>query len=158
MRLRFWQAKNTMLNNQMTYALTPFLAGQFVFPGASIPVKFKRYGSFEAALIERVDPELARQDSVYGHDFASPVTFRQRLPEEIRTYTPAVLIAWAKRRRAQRTNDAITRAPYLAKPEYLREIFGPGALQVEEWFRLDRIRDPQVLARVLTVELLLRGH
>jgi len=64
----------------------------------------------------------------------------------------------AYRRRARTGPRSVTRRPYLGEPEYLGEIFGPGPLLVEEWFRLQQIHDHKVLARVLTVELLLREH
>jgi hypothetical protein len=158
LRLRYWQAKNNMLDNQLSCSLTPFAEGQYAFPAAGIPINFKNHGRFEAALIARLDPELARQTSVYGHDFASPVPLRRRLRDDLRMFAPATAVGWAYRRRARTGPRSVTRRPYLREPEYLGEIFGPGPLLVEEWFRLQQIQDHKVLARVLTVELLLRAH
>ncbi len=157
LRLRYWQAKNNLLNNQLTYALTPFAESQFAIPASVIPIHFKNHGCFEAALIERTSPALARLTSVYGHHFASRPPLKKRLLDYYRIYTPAPAVSWAKRRRARRLAASAPTWQYCHEDRFMRPLVGAGDLAVREWFDLDRIHDSGVLARVLTVELLLRG-
>ena len=156
MRVRYWQAKNNMLNNQLTRALTPYGEAQFSLPSSAIPLEFKLYGEFEAAMLARLDLHLAQQSSAYGHNFADPVPLKRRLHDDARMYLPPAAMGLAKRRRARRRNSRSAR-PFLLEPRYVHEIFGSGPLMVDEWFRVQQMHDFRHLARALTVELLLRG-
>lgn len=158
LRLRYWQSKNNLLNNQLTYALTPFAESQFAIPAAAIPIRFKNHGLFEAALINRVAPDLAAVTSVYGHDFASPLPRRSRWKNLYRIYAPATAISWAKRRRSRIGVGSAPGAHYCRRREYVDPIIGSGELAVREWFDVGRVHDDGVPARILTVELLLRRY
>ena len=61
--------------------LVPFLDRDVVAEALTLPLALKNAGRFEAMLLESVDPALARLPSVYGHDFATPPTFRHRFDE-----------------------------------------------------------------------------
>ncbi len=158
MRLRFWQAKNNVLNNQLTYGLTPFAEGQFAVPASAIPVRVKNHGRFEAALITAIDRRLAALPSVYGHAFTVGPSWKKRMKTDLQMMAPASAIGWAKRRRARRRATTSARRPYWCARPYLDEILGGGTLAIDEWFDLERSSDQGVLARALTVELLLRGR
>ena len=92
----------------------------------------------------------------HGHGFVSPVPWLRRRHDDYRMFIPAAAVGWAKRRRAHGKSSSVIPHPYLVEPEYVREIFGPGPLLAEEWFRLQEIHDHAVLACALTVELLFR--
>jgi len=156
-RLRYWQSRNNALNNQLTYALTPFSESQFALQASQIPMDLKNHGRFEAGLISSVSKQLAKCKSAYGHNFLEAPPLKRRLLEKAVMYAPASCISAAKRVRAMRRGRYINNWPYYLSNKYLEPIFGAGELAVREWFDIERIKDGKVLSRALSVEKLLRG-
>src|SRR5205085_6034434 len=97
--------------------------------------------------------------SIYGHDFASPPPLARRISD----YGTYLRPPWL-RRFSYRVKYRVRRVgewpDYLHK-EY-RDAALPGGVQfVNALFRIDRVADPDQLARILSLESLIRqfgGH
>lgn len=78
-RCRAWFGREVTLNTMGGRALLPLLAAPVVAAAARVPYAAKRFGRFEAALIARLDPEIARFPSSYGHAFTASPPWALRL-------------------------------------------------------------------------------
>ena len=125
-------------------------------PTDGIPWRRKDLGRFHAALIRRADPELAKYPSAYGHSFAGPIPWKIRARNAAivnSVYLPNPLVR-ALKGRGRTPSDL----PWYLKERHLREVVDPGALEVSGFIRVERIRNPSLLSRALTVELLLQNR
>lgn len=151
LRNRFAGA-NTALNNQLGPSILPYMEPRFVEQSYGIPMRFKDYGRFHAALIASLDPALASYPSNYGRNFSDPISMKTKLRVQLRRNVPVGLrLARRRRRYAGRP------LPYYLEGEYRDALFGKGELAISEFLDVDRIHDPVKRARALTVELVLRG-
>lgn len=144
-------ANNNSSNNQVSYALLPFMEAQFVFPSATIPIKYKYYGQLQAALINSIDPDLAKYNSSYGIDFSSPVPTSYKLKCVLERHVP-LPVRLFKRKMADRHQQVW---PYLLSERYLGRIVDLNNLQVSEFIDISKIRDAEIFTRALSIELLL---
>src|SRR4030042_817436 len=87
-RLKYWMSCNNSINNQFSYALTPYTDMRFVNQSLDIPLKFKDLGLFEAALIKSIDADLARYLSDYGFNFFDGVPLTTRMEYLVKLHTP----------------------------------------------------------------------
>ena len=78
-RCRFWMARNTSINCRLGYAMTPLVEPAIVRAALSTPLRLKNLGTFEAALIRRIDPKLASYPSAYGRAFDREPSAKARL-------------------------------------------------------------------------------
>ena len=148
-----WAGANIMLNNQLGASLLPFAEPRFVERSLGLPLRFKRYGRFQAALIASLDPALARYPSSYGYSFGEPVSWKRRLRAQARRQLPLALRRL--RRRGQTARPAL---PYYLRGEYREAVFGRRELAIREFLDPAAITDPLRLARAFSVELLIGGH
>ena len=94
-RCRFWMARNTSINCRLGYAMTPLVEPAIVRAALSTPLRLKNLGTFEAALIRRIDPKLASYPSAYGLAFDQAPSAKARLafaltvlrPPQLRRYS-----------------------------------------------------------------------
>ncbi|MBN1268725.1 MAG: hypothetical protein JXB04_03995 [Kiritimatiellae bacterium] len=152
LRNRFAGA-NTSINNQLGPAILPFMEPRFVEQSYAIPIRFKQYGCFNAALIRSLDPALARYPSAYGFNFSDPPSAAMKLKAVLRQNVPVGL-----RLRRRRSRHVGRDRPYYLAGDYQRELFGARELAIREYLDPGRIHDPVKRARALTVELLIGGH
>jgi asparagine synthase (glutamine-hydrolysing) len=154
LRHKYWMGMNHSLDNQFSYALTPYAEKRFVFESFSIPENYRSYGRFEAALIKKIDPRLAKYPSAYGFNFYDPVQPQRKFLSSVREKLPYFLqpvVPVAHRKmRAMRFQP-----PFYFHGEYLREIFPGQDLSVNRYVNMERIKDPNMLSRVLSVELVI---
>jgi asparagine synthase (glutamine-hydrolysing) len=153
-RGRFWTSLNTCVNLRFGDAATPFLDEGLARAAAQVPVKFKNYGQFEAALITAIDPKLAAYPSAYGHSFAAPPSRAHRLSEWSSIMRPPLL-----RRLTFRLRNMTSKAPL---PWYLTENSTkdllPGGLHyMPGLFKPGRIHDSGQMNRLLTLEYLFQS-
>jgi asparagine synthase (glutamine-hydrolysing) len=87
-RHTYWLSMNHSLDNQFSYALTPFAELRFVLESFSIPEEEKSSGRFEAALIRALDERLAGYPSVYGFNFVDGVPWPRRAARAVRGNLP----------------------------------------------------------------------
>lgn len=153
-RCRAWDGRINNINNTFGYVALPFLEPRVTEHASIIPIGWKNHGAYEAELIRRADPRLAAYPSGYGHDFYGPPPLSRRLVD----YGTYLRPPWL-RRFAYRVKHRVRRPGEL--PNYLRKEYRdaaqPGGVQVmTELFQLDRIGDPAQIARILTLEYLVR--
>jgi asparagine synthase (glutamine-hydrolysing) len=148
-RCGFWMGRNNSLNNRLGYAVTPFIEPALVAAAAKIPLRYKNHGRFEAALIAAADPALARYPSVYGPDFASPPSWRQRLKDWATYARPT----WLRRYSFRYKTRARPRPALLSAP-YLEQAVDPALPRMRRFFRPERMHGNEQFARVCTLEYL----
>lgn len=159
LRLKYWMSSNNSINNQFSYALTPFTDMRFVNQSLDIPLKFKDLGLFEAALIKFIDPDLAKYQSVYGFNFFDGIPLNVRMEYFVKLHTPLCLRPWIRKRlwgdHRLSLNRPKVELPFYLTEKYLYEIFGSEDMNVARYINISNISDPRILSRVLTVELVI---
>jgi asparagine synthase (glutamine-hydrolysing) len=153
-RCRAWDGRINNINNTYGYVALPFLERAMTKHASAIPIGWKNHGAYEAELIRRADRQLASYPSGYGHDFSGPPPLGRRLAD----YGTYLRPPWL-RRFAYRVKNRVRRAGEW--PDYLHKEYRnaalPGGVQVmNELFQLDRVTDPAQMARILTLEYLVR--
>ena len=133
--------------------LTPFMDHRVVAEAMTLPLGLKNAGRFEAALLDSIDPELARMPSVYGYDFAGPPGLRQRLAEWSTRARPIWLRqrSYALRRRLGPLADE---HGGLLTPEYMGRVVDLEFPAMRRFFRTDRIADSGMMRRIANLEYL----
>ena len=152
-RVRYWVGLNSALNNTFSHVLVPYAEAAVASQSYRIGYAMKNHLRFEAELIRRLDPALAAYPSIYGHRFDKPPGLARRLSEFVARHAPPRVRAHF----IARFPSPPRARPYYLGPQFLREIFGAGALAISEYVHIDRIRSPNVLSRALTLELHLRS-
>jgi asparagine synthase (glutamine-hydrolysing) len=153
-RCRSWDGRINNINNTFGYVALPFLEPRMTEHASVIPIGWKNHGAYEAELIRRTDSRLSGYPSGYGHDFSRPPPLSRRLTD----YGTYLRPPWL-RRFGYRVKNRVRRPGEL--PDYLHQEYRdaalPGGVQVmAELFQLDRIADPAQIARILTLEYLIR--
>ncbi|HEY97623.1 MAG TPA: hypothetical protein G4O16_05520 [Dehalococcoidia bacterium] len=161
---RYWMGYDNTINNQISYGLTPFNEARIALQSLDIPLKYRNYGSFQASLIKYIDPDLAKYTSHYGYNFYAPLPIRARLKDYAKLHVPIWLKAFI-RKNFWNVNDVKFQLskkqfplPYYLSTEYRKRIFSNSELMVAEYFDLDKIRDPELLSRVLSAELIISNR
>ncbi|HEX8379655.1 MAG TPA: hypothetical protein VF619_03780 [Allosphingosinicella sp.] len=131
--------------------LVPFLDRDVVAEAMTVPLSLKNAGRFEARLLEAIDPELARLPSVYGHDFATPPTFRHRFEEWSTRIRPVRLRqkSYAIRRRLGPVADE---HGGLLSPDYMGRVVDLDYPVMRRFFHVDRINDSSLMRRIANLE------
>ncbi len=117
----------------------PFLDARVIAEGASLPMPLKEAGRFEAALIARIDPALARHPSAYGHSFVEPPGARHLLDERLSRARPLWLRrhAYALKRLAGRADDEEHGGRI--DPALIARVIDPTMPAMRAFFDIDRI-------------------
>lgn len=150
-RCRYWTGRNTSINLRFGHSLTPFLELDLILRAAEIPLRYKNYGAFEASLIERADPALARYMSVYGHPFNAPMPWHSRLGYMLEMARPPALRSLSFRiKRALRSPPVDTELT----PASLEGVLDMRLPVMSGYFDASGIRDSLQLARIYTLEYL----
>ncbi|MBL4601831.1 MAG: hypothetical protein JKY84_03715 [Emcibacteraceae bacterium] len=149
-RLRYWTAKDNSNNNRLGSFLTPFICYETIMATLKIPLKYKTHGKFQGDLINQINPAMASYLSDYGYRFNEPVPFSKKLKNNMTIYRPA----WLRRRSyAIQYKMAKLTVPETLADNYLRPIL-PDTQYMDQYFKMDAIRDAALLGRVLTLEYL----
>jgi asparagine synthase (glutamine-hydrolysing) len=133
--------------------LMPFLDHQVVAAALAIPIAQKNAGAFEAALLNAIDPELARQPSAYGHDFSGAPGRHHRFGEWSTRIRPVWLRrhSYAIRRRIKPMGDE---HGGLLSPEYMNRVIDPDFPVMRRYFAMDAIADSGLWRRIANLEYL----
>jgi len=151
-RCTYWMGQNNAINNQFGWFLTPFVDATISTEAHAIPIEMKNHGLFQAALIRKISPRLARYPSDYGHTFSEPPPLQRRLKNIASLIRPPILRKYLYRlHRHSRENW-----PYFLGEEYLREILPDGFSYMSDFFRLDQIGDAEQFKRICSIEYLLQ--
>lgn len=152
-RCRSWDGRVDTINGQYGYTGLPFLTPRITEIGASIPVRWKYHGAFQAELIARTDRRLASYRSNYGYPFVGGPSALARAGD----FATYVRPPWARRltyRLKHRWNEGRD-SPYIV-PRYVNQVL-PGGIEVmRSFFDFQRVGDPLQAARILTLEYLVR--
>ncbi|HST35147.1 MAG TPA: asparagine synthase C-terminal domain-containing protein [Allosphingosinicella sp.] len=133
--------------------LMPFLDHRVVGEAMKLPLALKNAGRFEAALLDAIDPALARLPSAYGHDFAGPPDFRHRFGEWSTRLRPVALRqrSYALRRRMGPVADE---HGGLLTPDYMGRVVDLDYPAMRRFFRTERIADSGMMRRIANLEYL----
>ncbi|ODP38059.1 asparagine synthase C-terminal domain-containing protein [Sphingomonas turrisvirgatae] len=152
-RCRALFGREISLEGRLSPYLMPFLDHQVVAEAMTLPLALKHAGRFEAALLNAIDPELARQPSAYGHDFSGPPSFRHRFGEWQSRIRPVWLRrrSYALRRRLGAVGDE---HGGLLTPDYMNRVIDPDFPIMRRFFAVDHIVDRSLWRRVANLEYL----
>jgi len=146
----FFRNKFAMLmvsnHNQLAYFLLPFMEPRLIFQSFDIPFKYKNHGRFQSALIESIDPRIARYNSVYRKTFINPPPLTSVMWEKLYQNIPIrarPLLKWCTKHYS---------LPYYLKDEYITSIFNTKHMYIQEYIDVGKIRNPCILSRTLSVE------
>jgi hypothetical protein len=146
-------SSNVMANNQIGDAILPYAEPRFVHQSYRIPLRYKYDGRFQAALIQSLDPALARYTSAYGYNFRDPIPVKARLESKFRRYLPVPLRVLVRRMHTEPKEPSLW-----LQGDYYTTVFGRQDLAIRKYFRPELIRDPSKLLRAFTAELLLGDY
>lgn len=152
-RCRALFGREISLEARFSPYLMPFLDHQVVAEAMKLPLALKNAGRFEGALLNAIDPDLARQPSAYGHDFAGPPNFHHRFGEWQSRIRPVWLRrrTYALRRRFGTMGDE---HGGLLTPEYMDRVIDPAFPIMRRFFAIDRIADSGLWRRIANLEYL----
>lgn len=153
LRCRALFGRELSLESRRSPYLLPFLDHHLLAEAATLPMRLRRSGGFEAALLHAIDPELAAQPSAYGHHFAGPPNLRHRFAEWQSRLRPIPLReqSYALQRRLGPMSDE---HGGLLDLEHLGRVIDPGFPAMRRFFRPERIADSGLLRRVACLEYL----
>ncbi|MCP3730658.1 asparagine synthase C-terminal domain-containing protein [Sphingomonas sp. MG17] len=152
-RCRALFGREISLEARFSPYLMPFLDHQVVGEAMTLPLGLKNAGRFEAVLLNAIDPELARQPSAYGHDFAGPPNLHHRFGEWQSRIRPVWLRrrTYALRRRFGTMGDE---HGGLLTPDYMNRVIDPDFPIMRRFFAVDRIADYGLWRRIANLEYL----
>lgn len=152
-RCRALFGREISLEARFSPYLMPFLDHHVVGEAMTLPLSLKNAGRFEAALLNAIDPQLARQPSAYGHDFTGPPGLRHRFGEWHTRARPVWLRrhSYALRRRMTRMADE---HGGLLTPEYMNRVIDPEFPAMRRFFNIDAITDSGLWRRIANLEYL----
>lgn len=147
---RYWSGGTVSVNNRLSPALLPFCDLPIVREAVRLPIAYRSYGRFEAALIQALDPRLAAYPSCYGHDFASPPPLANIVSEWRATVRPPVYYRFIARPRAEH--------PYYLGAQHVGAVLDASFPYLRRYFHLDRVRDAYQYNRICTLEYLFQRY
>jgi asparagine synthase (glutamine-hydrolysing) len=154
-RCRALSGREISLEGRYGAYLMPFLDRDVVAEAMTLPLALKNAGRFEAMLLESIDPQLARLPSVYGHDFATPPSFRHRFGE----WSTRVRPVWLRHRSYEirrRLGPMADEHGGLLGDEWLGRVIDLRYPAMRRYFRIQNIRDSGLLRRIANLEYLAR--
>ena len=153
-RCRAWDGRVNSINSTFGHTALPFLERPLTEHASAIPIRWKNHGAYEAELIRRADRRLAAYPSSYAHDFSGPPPLSRRLADYGTYLRPSRLrrFSYRVKQRVRRNSEG---PRYLGKP-YVDMVLPDGVQVMSALFRLDHAADPQQVARILSLEYLIR--
>ncbi len=153
-RCRAWDGKVDSIASRYGFTAMPYLERSITEHASTLPISWKNHGAYEAELIRRIDHRLAGYLSIYGHDFSGSPPPSRRLADYATYLRPPWLRRYTYRLKSVHRPPADWPG-YLARP-YLDAVVPGGAVIMRQLFRLERVRDDQQFARILSLEYALR--
>jgi hypothetical protein len=120
---------------------------------SALPMALKQAGLFEAALLNAIDPALARHSSAYGHHFAAPPGIGHRLSEWLTCIRPVSLRqrSYMIQRRLRTMSDE---HGGILSPEYMGRVIDLGFPAMRRFFRVENVTDRGLWRRIACLEYL----
>jgi hypothetical protein len=154
-RCRAWDGRVDSIASRYGYTGMPYLERAITEHASGLCLAWKNHGSYEAELIRRIDHRLAGYASIYGHNFSGPPSRSRRLADYATYLRPPWLRRYTYRLKYVR-RASVDRPGYLAFP-YRRAVFAAEDLGLSRLFRMNRVRDDEQFARILSLEYALRS-
>jgi asparagine synthase (glutamine-hydrolysing) len=153
-RVRYWTARDVQLNQGFGMCLFPFLEPSLIKGTCDIPIREKSYGIFEGKMISVLNQRVAAYGSSYGFSLQRPAPLKYRLAVQGTYLRPPYVrrFAYRIRQRAARPK------PYFLSRSYLSRVLDPGFPIMRRYFKVEAIRDIEVLNRVATMEFHCERH
>lgn len=149
-RGRYWTARDVPTNQEFGGFLVPFMEPGIIKGTPSIPISLKNYGRFEGRMIRRINPRLAAYMSDYGFSFSQDPPMSYVLKMQLTHQRPIAL-----RRQSYRIQHRKmpSNRPYYFSQDYLQNVLQETDFPfMQQFFKLDGIRDGEVFNRVATME------
>lgn len=148
-RLRFWMGQNNSLAVRSGPFQTPLVTPRLVSFAAAVPMATKEFGRLEAAVIRRLDPEVARGPSAYGFDFSEGPGWRHRFNSRLTLHRPIPL-----RHQSVRVQKALGRLRSVQAPAEWCDALGQEPCT--DWLNPQALLGADQMNRLLTLQGLLR--
>ena len=151
-RCRSWFGRENSINSRWGYSILPFFDHQTVTSALRIPIRYKYFGNFEACLIRRADPALARYESNYGHSFAQDAPLGTAIADVATYLRPA----WLRRHMFRLKSHLGKRRnrPDQLSERYLARVIDTSFPFMSRYFKLDKVTSDLHFARICTLEYL----
>jgi hypothetical protein len=153
LRCRSWFAPENSINSRYGFSVLPFFDHRIIDEALRVPVRYKHFGNFEAAMIRRADPSLAAQPSNYGHGFDRDTP----LSAAARSLAFEYLRPFWLRRNAFRIKQRLhgrAPPPELLSPNFANRVLSPGFPYMSRYFDICRVSSRPQLERLYTLEYL----
>lgn len=147
-RGRYWTGRDVTLNLRFGRMLFPFMQAQLIDGTAEIPLRFKNHGLFEARLIERLAPSIARYPSGYGYRFSELPPLRHRVKSWATLFRPPWLRRYSYRLRFARPRPR----PAFLQRGPLDRLMDTSMPYMRRYFRPECLHDAGAFNRVATME------
>lgn len=152
-RLRYWTSKDNSNSTRLGSYLTPFICYETIQGALKIPLKYKNHGKFQGDVINKVSPRLASYPSDYGYRFNQEVPFKVKLKNYLTFYRPPILRRYSY---ALQQKFATLQLPAPLSQDYLSTVLPDGTPYMNDYFKMDKIKDAALLGRILTLEYLFK--
>jgi len=150
-RLRYWTSRDNNNNMRLGSFITPFMSYKLVRQALKIPLSYKNHGTFQAALITALSPELASYTSDYGYAFNEPIPTKIKIQNYLSYFRPIFLRRYSYA--IQHKVRTLT-LPKTLSPEFLPPCLKGDMPHMSEFFKISKIKDSGLLSRVYTMEYL----
>ena len=151
-RCRSWFGRENSINSRWGASVLPFFDFAIVQKALRIPVQFKHYGNFEAAMIRRADPRLASHRSNYGHNFLRDAPAAAVYSDLLSYVRPPWLRRYTFRAKARLFRHQ--NRPTLLTPEYLSRALDLSFPYMSKYFHMGNSIPNDLFARICTLEYL----
>lgn len=152
-RCRSLFGREISLESRLGAYFMPFLDHRIVAETLTLPMPMKQAGRFEGALLNAIDPALARHPSTYGHSFAAGPNRAHRFAE----WTTRIRPIWLRQQSyaLQRRRGAMgDEHGGLLDPDYMGRVIDLEFPAMRRFFDVDAISDSAVWRRVACLEYL----
>ena len=151
-RCRSWFGRENSVNNRYGYSVLPFFDYRIVSEALQIPIRYKHFGNFESALIQRANSVLANYPSSYGYGFGNKTPLISIVGWLFTYLRPLWLRRYSFRIKERLRNQE--QRPALLSERYLREVIDTRFPHMFHYFKMGSITSNLHFARICTLEYL----
>ena len=152
-KLRYWGGRTISKINQFYFSLLPFSEPFLYLPSITIPIKYKVAGKFEAALIKKINPDLAKHNSNYGFNFFDGPDFKTTIIEWSKVYAPTFFRRFVRKKVTSKMSDnELNNMKRKQKLVLKKDLF------ISEYINIDKILEKDMYSRALTIEYFLQNY
>lgn len=148
-RYRYWQSIGNSTNLHFSNTLMPLMETSFLYPSFDLPIKYKYNGVFEASLINKIDPRLAKYPSNYGHNFIDNVSIKKRFRSLMMRNIPLIIKPYLRYKFSNNNEEII---PYFLDKKYLMQVVDLDNAFISKYVNLHKMNDLDSFSRALTLE------